>query len=96
MVTTVEIALLILLLALLFGAYRIVRVIKPFIINAVVGILVLIVASVLGFAVQITPMAVLICAIGGLPGAILVLVLAYLEIAFHPTAVAPLLLASIA
>lgn len=83
MVTTIEIALLILVLALLFGAYRIIKVIKPFIVNAIVGLIVLWLASVFGLGVQITPLAVVICAIGGLPGAILVIVLAYLDIAFY-------------
>lgn len=90
MVTTIEIALLILVLALLFGAYRIIKVIKPFIVNAVVGVVVLLVASFLGLGVKITPLAVLVCAIGGLPGAILVIVLAYLDIAFAGLIAPPL------
>lgn len=90
MVTTIEIALLILVLALLFGAYRIIKVIKPFIINAIVGVVVLLLASFFGLGVEITPLAILICAIGGLPGAILVIILAYLEIAFFAT-IAPTL-----
>lgn len=91
MVTTVEVALLILVIALLFGAYRIIRVVQPFIINAIVGVLVLLLANFVGFGVQISPLAVLICAIGGLPGAILVLVLAYVDLAFAG-AIAPGLL----
>lgn len=90
MVTTIEIALLILVLSLLFGAYRIVRVVKPFIINAIVGVVVLLLASFFGLGVQITPLAVVVCAIGGLPGAILVIILAYLDIAFAAT-IAPAL-----
>lgn len=90
MVTTIEIALLILVLALLFGAYRIIKVIKPFIINAIVGVVVLFLASYFGLGVQITPLAVIICAIGGVPGAILVIILAYLDIAFYAT-IAPAL-----
>ena len=91
MVTTTEIGLLILALALLFGAYRIVNTIKPLIINAIVGVIILVVANVagLGVGVAITPIAVLVCAVGGVPGAILVILLAYLEIAFAGT-VAPL------
>jgi hypothetical protein len=82
MVTTLEIGLLVAVLALLFGAYTIIKAVKPFIVNAVVGVVVLVVASFLGVGVEITPVAVLICAVGGIPGAILVLLLAYTGIAF--------------
>ena len=82
MVTTLEVALLLLVLAVLFGAYRVIRVVRPFIVNAVVGLLVLLLANWLGLGVQITAMAVLICALGGVPGALLVIILAYLDIAF--------------
>lgn len=89
MVTTTEVALLVLVLALLFGAYRIIKEVKPFVVNAVVGIVILLVASFLGIGIEITPVAVLICAVGGVPGAILVIALAYLDIAFAAT-LAPL------
>lgn len=82
MVTTLEVALLIGVLALLFGAYRIIKAVKPFIVNAIVGVVVLLVASWLGLGVEITAIAVLICAVGGIPGALLVILLAYLDIAF--------------
>ena len=89
MVTTTEIGLLILALALLFGAYRIVNTIKPLIVNAIVGVIVLIVANVAGLGVAISAVAVLVCAVGGLPGAVLVILLSILDIAFVGTA-APL------
>ena len=89
MVTTTELALLVLLLALVLGAYRVVRLVRPFIVNAVVGLVVLLAASSLGLGLEITPMAVLVCALGGLPGALLVGLLAYLDVAFVG-AVAPL------
>ena len=89
MVTTTELVLLVLVLALLLGAYRIIKVVKPFIVNAVVGLLVLLGATHFGLGVAITPMAVLVCALGGVPGAILVVILAYLDIAFVAS-VAPL------
>ncbi|PSQ17922.1 hypothetical protein BRD02_01880 [Halobacteriales archaeon QS_8_69_73] len=89
MVTTTEIGLLVLALALLFGAYRIINTIKPLIINAIVGVIVLVVANVAGLGVAISAIAVLICAVGGLPGAVLVILLSVLDIAFVGT-VAPL------
>ncbi len=87
MVTTFEIALLAVALAVLFGAYTVIKTVKPFIVNAVVGVIVLVIASFLGIGVEITPVAVLICAIGGIPGAILVVLLAYTGIAFAGVAV---------
>ena len=87
MVTTLEVALLIGVLALLFGAYTIIRTVKPFIVNAVVGVIVLVIASFLGIGVEITPIAVIICAVGGVPGALLVILLAYLGLAFAGMAV---------
>lgn len=82
MVTTLEIGLLVGVLALLFGAYAVIKTVKPFIVNAVVGVIVLVIASFLGIGVEITPVAILVCAIGGIPGALLVILLAYLGIAF--------------
>ena len=87
MVTTLEIGLLVVALAVLFGAYRIIKAVKPFIVNAVVGVIVLVIASFLGLGVEITPIAVLICAIGGVPGALLVLLLGYTGVAFAGMAV---------
>ena len=89
MVTPTEIGLLVLALALLFGAYRIINTIKPLIVNAIVGVIVLIVANVAGLGVAISAVAVLVCAVGGLPGAVLVILLSILDIAFVGT-VAPL------
>jgi FtsH-binding integral membrane protein len=52
-------------------------------INAVLGILVLItVKFLLGLEIAITWVAVLICAIGGIFGALIIIVLNYLKIAF--------------
>ena len=80
--TGLEVIALLILIALVLGAYRIIHAIKPFIVNAVVGLLVLVLASWFGFGVEITPFVLLVVAIGGIPGAILVLLLAYLGVAF--------------
>jgi len=84
MVTPVEIGLLVLVLVLVFGAYRIIRAIKPLIVNAVVGLIALLLAGALGFGVEITPLVVLIVAIGGFPAAVLVVILAYVGLVFEP------------
>ncbi|KYH25227.1 hypothetical protein HAPAU_28120 [Halalkalicoccus paucihalophilus] len=84
MVTGLEIAILIAVIVLLLGSYRVIHTVRPFIVNAVVGLVALILASVFGFGVEITPIVLLIVAIGGVPGALLVILLAYLNIAFTP------------
>ena len=61
MVTTTEIALLLLVLVLLFGAYTVIKTIKPVIINAVIRLVILVVANVAGLGVAITQIAVLVC-----------------------------------
>jgi len=51
--------------------------------NAVLGILVLIAAKFLfGFQIAITLLTVLICAIGGIFGALLIIILNYFKLAF--------------
>jgi len=95
MVTTTEIALLVLALALLFGAYRIIQTVKPLVVNAIVGVIILLIANFVGLGVQITPIAVLVCAVGGVPGAVLVILLAFLDIAFAGM-LAPLLSVAVA
>lgn len=51
-------------------------------INAVVGIVILIIANAAGLGVQISLIPLLACAVFGVPGAILVILLALLDIAF--------------
>ncbi|MFB6266482.1 MAG: pro-sigmaK processing inhibitor BofA family protein [Halodesulfurarchaeum sp.] len=84
MVTPIEIGLLLAVAALAFGAYVVIKVVKPFIVNAVVGLVVLLIAGFLGFPVDVTPIVVLVVAVGGVPGALLVLLLAYFGVLFHP------------
>ena len=86
MVTTLELAALGAVLVFLLGGYRVIHTIKPFIVNAVVGLIALLIAGALGFGVEITPFVLLVVAIGGVPGAILVVLLAYLGLAFLPAA----------
>jgi len=82
MVTPIEIGLLVVVLALLFGAYTIIKAVKPLVVNAVVGVIILAIASFLGVGVEISVVTVLICAVGGVPGAILVVLLANFGVAF--------------
>ncbi|GAB3042073.1 pro-sigmaK processing inhibitor BofA family protein [Natronobiforma cellulositropha] len=85
MVTTLEVVLLLLVLAFFVGATRIIRTVKPFVVNAVVGLLTLYLAGALfGVSVAVTPVALVIVAVAGLPGALLVILLAVFGIGFVP------------
>jgi SigmaK-factor processing regulatory protein BofA len=82
-VGTVEIVLLILAIIAAFVLYKIFKKTTSLAINAVLGVLVLIVAKyLLGLKIAITWIVVLICAIGGIFGALLVIVLNFLKLAF--------------
>ena len=60
-------------------------------VNAVVGLVILLIANAVGLGVEISLITLLVCAILGVPGAILVILLAVLDVAFA-AAVAPALL----
>jgi inhibitor of the pro-sigma K processing machinery len=59
--------------------------------NAIIGLIVLFIANVIGLGVQISLVTLLICAVFGVPGAILVILLALFNIAFM-AAIVPALL----
>jgi len=88
MATTLELALVAVVLAAVFGAYRVVRAVKPFVVNAVVGLVVILLAQALGAEVAVTPLALLVVAVAGVPGALLVVLLATVGVAFAPGLVA--------
>ena len=78
-----EISLLILVIIVAFVIYKVLNTATSLAINAVIGVLVLIAAKfILGLEIAITWIAILICAIGGIFGAFLLIVLNYLKIAF--------------
>jgi len=78
-----EISVLILAAIAAFVLYKVLKTATSLAINAVLGILTLIVAKfLLGLEIAITWVAVLICAIGGIFGALVIIVLNYLKIAF--------------
>ena len=90
MVTLVEVGLLALAVIAVIVGYRVLKNIKALVINAIVGVLVLALANFLGLGVQISLVAVLVCAVAGIPGAVLVILLSLLDVAFV-VAVAPAL-----
>jgi hypothetical protein len=79
----IEILVLFLAIIIAFLLYKILKTVTSLAINAVLGVLVLMVAKLLlGLEIAITWVAVLICAIGGIFGALVIIVLNYLKIAF--------------
>ncbi|WP_222915025.1 pro-sigmaK processing inhibitor BofA family protein [Natrinema sp. SYSU A 869] len=83
--TGLEILILVLMLVLVLAAARIVRVASPFIVNAVVGLVVMYVAQVVfGLGIAVTPIVIAIVAIGGVPGSLLVIALSLFGVAFVP------------
>lgn len=61
------------------------------IVNAIVGLILLFAANLLGLGVQITAITLIICAILGAPGALIVILLAVFNVAFSAV-ILPLLL----
>lgn len=60
---------------------------RALVVNAVVGLVILFIANAVGLGVQISVVTLLICAVFGVPGALVVLGLAWLDIAFAATLV---------
>ncbi|MFB6085670.1 MAG: pro-sigmaK processing inhibitor BofA family protein [Halodesulfurarchaeum sp.] len=86
MATPIELGLLVFVAVAVILAYIVLRALKPLIVNAVLGLIVLAIAGFLGFEVAISPIVVLVVAVGGIPGALLVLLLAYFGVLFGPAA----------
>ncbi len=79
----IEILVLFLAIIIAFMLYKVLKTVTSLAIHAVLGVLVLMTAKILlGLEIAITWVAVLICAIGGIFGALVIIVLNYLKIAF--------------
>lgn len=82
-VSITEISVLILAAVVAFVLYKVLKTATSLAVNAVLGVLTLMVAKfLLGLEIAITWIAVLVCAIGGIFGALVIIVLNYLKIAF--------------
>ncbi|MBZ6494687.1 pro-sigmaK processing inhibitor BofA family protein [Natrinema longum] len=83
--TTLEILLLVAVLVGVLVVGWLLQVIRPLIVNAVVGLVVLAIAQFgFGLPVAVTPIVLVIVAIGGVPGSLLVLALSLFGVAFVP------------
>lgn len=79
----IDAGLILLFIVIVFGAFLILRSIKNFVINAVMGLVILFLANaVAGLGIGYDWLVVLICGIGGILGALLVILLHFLGFAF--------------
>jgi hypothetical protein len=78
-----EILILVLVILAVIAAYYILKSIGHLIVNTVLGLILLVVANfIFKLGIAYTIPAVLVCAFGGIPGAILVILLNHLHVAF--------------
>lgn len=76
-----EIIVLILAIIVAFVLYKILKTATSLAINSVLGILILIAAKfLLGIEIAITWLAIIVCAIGGIFGALLIILLSYMNL----------------
>jgi len=74
-----DVGLILLFIAIVFGAFLILRSLKNFVVNAIIGLLILILANVIaGLGIGYNWLVILICGIGGVLGAFLVIMLHFL------------------
>jgi len=72
----IELGLIVLVVAIIFGAILILRSLKNFIVNAVIGLIILfLVNTFAGLGIGYSWIVILICGIGGILGALLVIVI---------------------
>ncbi|MCK4929127.1 MAG: pro-sigmaK processing inhibitor BofA family protein [Methanosarcinales archaeon] len=89
-ITINGLAILVVAIAAFVAVYYVLKVIKYLIVNSVVGLILLFVSNFaldmleLGFSVDINWVSVLICALGGIPGVIIVILLGFLNIPLVP------------
>lgn len=82
-VEIIEILVLVLAIVVAFVLYKALKTATSLAINAVLGVLILFAAKVfLGLKIAVTWVAVIICAIGGIFGALAIVALNYLKMAF--------------
>ena len=65
------------------------RIARAMAVNAIIGFVILLLANLLGAGVALSVPVVLICAVAGIPGAILVILLAVFDVAFAAGIVLP-------
>ena len=78
-----ELIILLIVVLAVIAVYYILKSVKHLIVNTILGLILLVIANtVLKLGISYSALVLLVCAIGGIPGAILVIVLHILNIAF--------------
>ena len=80
MITLIDIAVLLIAIVVCIILLKVLKVVTRVIINSIVGLILLFIASFAGFSVDINLLTILICALAGIPGALLVIILGLLGI----------------
>ncbi len=76
-----DVGLILLFVAIVFGAFLILRSLKNFVINAIMGLVILYIAdAIAGMGIGHSWLVILICGIGGVLGAFLVILLHFLGV----------------
>ncbi|MFB3763614.1 MAG: pro-sigmaK processing inhibitor BofA family protein [Methanotrichaceae archaeon] len=79
----IDLGIVILILAIIFGLIIILRSVTHFIINAIIGLVILFLGNTfLGLGIAYSWLVILICAIGGVLGAVLVIVIHLMGLGF--------------
>ena len=80
---SIELVILILAVLAVIVVYLVLKTAKHLIVNTVLGIILLAVSNIVfKLGIAYSPIAILVCALGGIPGALLVILLHVLKIAF--------------
>ncbi len=89
-ITLNGLAILVVAIAAFIAVYYFLKVVKYLIINSIVGLILLFISNLVlgmlnvGFSVDINWVSILICAIGGIPGVIIVILLGLLNVPLVP------------
>ena len=79
-------AILVVAIAAFIAVYYIFKVVKYLIVNSIVGLILLFISNFvlgmlnMGFSVEINWLSILICAVGGIPGVIIVILLGFFNV----------------
>ncbi|MCL7415610.1 MAG: pro-sigmaK processing inhibitor BofA family protein [ANME-2 cluster archaeon] len=89
-ITINGLAILVVAIAAFVGVYYVLKVMKYLIVNSVVGLILLFISNFvigildMGFSVDINWVSIMICALGGIPGVIIVILLGFLGVPLVP------------
>jgi len=89
-ITINGLAILVVAIAAFIAVYYVLKVIKYLIANSIIGLILLFISKFviemldLGFSVDINWVSILICALGGIPGVIIVILLGFLNVPLVP------------